>query len=197
MATIHVRFVLLFVPFFAPLLATILARWVPAYARPQDRYALHAALIAAAMIGMIHYFPSRADLEKKAADRFPVAAVDYLNQHSVPEPMFNSYGFGGYLVWSRWPEHKVFIDGRSELYEHGGLFHDYMQVRDIQPAALAILRFYGIRSCLLDRDEAIVTVLSALPEWQKVYSDDRSVLFVRRDSASTGTAALEKPAKQD
>jgi hypothetical protein len=197
MATIHVRFVLLFVPFFAPLLATILARWVPAYDRPKDRYALNAALIAAAMVGMIHYFPSRADLEKKAADRFPVGAVDYLNQHSVPEPMFNSYGFGGYLVWSRWPEHKVFIDGRSELYEHGGLFHDYMQVRDIQPAALAILRFYGIRSCLLDRDESIVTVLSALPEWQKVYSDDRSVLFVRRDSASIGTAALEKPAKQD
>jgi hypothetical protein len=193
MATIHVRFVLLFVPFFAPLLATVLARWIPAYDRPKDRYALNVVMIAAAIIGMIHYFPSRNDLGKKAADSFPVGAVEYLNQHSVPEPMFNSYGFGGYLIWSRWPEHKVFVDGRSELYEHGGVLHDYMQVLDIRPPALAILRFYGIRSCLLDRDESFVTVLSALPEWQKVYSDNRSVLFVRRDSASTGTAVLEKP----
>jgi hypothetical protein len=192
MATIHVRFVLLFVPFFAPLLATILARWIPAYDRQKDRYALNAVMIAAAIVGMIHYFPSQTDLWKKAAQSFPVKAVEYLDQHPVPEPMFNSYGFGGYLVWSRWPEHKVFIDGRSELYEYGGVLHDYMQVLDIRPPALAILRVYGIRSCLLDRDESLVTVLSALPEWQKVYSDNRSVLFVRRESASAGTAMLEK-----
>ena len=193
MATIHVRFMLLFVPFFAPLLATILAQWIPAYERQKDRYALNAVLIAAAIVGMIHYFPSGTDLEKKAAQNFPVAAVEYLNQHPVPEPMFNSYGFGGYLIWSRWPEHKVFVDGRSELYEHGGVLSDYMQVFQIRPPALAILRFYGIRSCLLDRDESFATVLSALPEWQKVYSDNRSVLFVRRDSASGGTVVQEKP----
>ena len=68
-----------------------------------------------------------------------------------------------------------------------------MQVFQIRPPALAILRFYGIRSCLLDRDESFATVLSALPEWQKVYSDNRSVLFVRRDSASSGTVVQEKP----
>ena len=31
MACLHVRFVLLFVPFFAPLLATMVARWLPGY----------------------------------------------------------------------------------------------------------------------------------------------------------------------
>jgi hypothetical protein len=129
---------------------------------------------------MVHYFPSRADLEKKLAQRSPVGAVEYLKQHSVPEPMFNAYSFGGYLIWSRWPEHKVFIDGRSELYEHGGVLNDYMQVLLVRPPALAILQFYGIRSCLLDREESFATVLSALPDWQQVYSDNRSVLFVRR-----------------
>ena len=180
MATLHVRFVLLCVPFFAPVLATILARWVPPYDRAKDPWAVNAVMIAVAFVGMIHYFPSRADLEKKLAQRFPVGAVEYLKQHSVPEPMFNAYGFGGYLIWSRWPEHKVFIDGRSELYEHGGVLNDYMQVLLVRPPALAILQFYGIRSCLLDREESFATVLSALPDWQQVYSDNRSVLFVRR-----------------
>jgi hypothetical protein len=201
MATIHIRFVLLFVPFFAPLLATVLARWIPPYDHSKDRWVLNAAMIAAVFVGMIHYFPSTSDLEKKVAEKFPVGAVQYLNEHSVPGPMLNSYGFGGYLIWTRWPEHKVFIDGRSELYEHGGVLNDYMQVLDIHPAALSILRSYGIQSCLLDREESFVTVLSALPDWQRVYSDDRSILFVRRNAVDSKTVSqlkpLAKPAEQE
>jgi hypothetical protein len=183
------------------LLATVLARCIPAYDRQKDRWALNAAIIAIVLIGMIHYFPPQSDLQKKVAEKFPVAAVEYLNQHPVPGPMFNSYGFGGYLVWSRWPEHKVFIDGRSELYERGGVLNDYMQVLNIRPAALSILRAYGIQSCLLDREESFATVLNALPDWQKVYSDDRSVLFVRRNAVNPGAVSqlkpLTKPAEQE
>ena len=193
MATIHVRFVLLFVPFFAPLLATALARWVPVYDRQKDRWPLNAAMITAIVIGMIYYFPSRDDLRKKVAEQFPVGAVEYLNEHRTPGPMFNTYGFGGYLVWSRWPEHKVFIDGRSELYERGGVLNDYMQVLTVKPATLAILRSYGIQSCLLDRRESFATMLSALPDWQEVYSDNRSVLFVRRNAVNSNTVAQVKP----
>lgn len=193
MATIHVRFVLLFVPFFAPLLATVLARWVPAYDRQKDRWPLNAAIGAAIVIGMIYYFPSRNDLQKKVADQFPVGAVEYLNEHPTPGPMFNTYGFGGYLVWSRWPEHKVFIDGRSELYERGGVLNDYVQVLTVKPAALAILRSYRIQSCLLDRRESFATMLGALPDWQQVYSDNRSVLFVRRNAVNSNIVAQVKP----
>ena len=107
--------------------------------------------------------------------------------------MFNTYGFGGYLVWSRWPEHKVFIDGRSELYERGGVLNDYVQVLTVKPATLAILRSYGIQSCLLDRRESFATMLSALPDWQEVYSDNRSVLFVRRNAVNSNTVAQVKP----
>jgi hypothetical protein len=193
MATIHVRFVLLFVPFFAPLLATVLARWVPAYDRQKDRWPLNAAIGAAIIIGMIYYFPSRNDLQKKVADQFPVGAVEYLNEHPTPGPMFNTYGFGGYLVWSRWPEHKVFIDGRSELYERGGVLNDYVQVLTVKPATLAILRSYRIQSCLLDRRESFATMLGALPDWQQVYSDNRSVLFVRRNAVNSNIVAQVKP----
>lgn len=184
MAFLHVRFLLVFVPFAAPILATILSRWVPKYHRGKDKWALNAAIIAAIAVAMILYFPSRAELQQSIATQFPVAAVQYLRQHPAPEPMFNDYGFGGYLVWARGPEHKVFIDGRGDVYEHGGLLSDYMHVTRIQPGALAVLDNYGIQSCLIERDAPLATLLSSSPKWKRAYFDNTSALFVRIGSVA-------------
>lgn len=180
MACLHDRFLLIFVPFFAPLLATVLARWLPRYERPKDKYALNALLMFFLLAIVVRYFPSKTSLEQNVAGKFPVEAVEYLNHHSVPGPMFNAYFFGGYLVWSRAPEHKVFLDGRSELYEHAGLLADFLEINFIRPDGLVILQKYGIQSCLIERDAALATFLYALPDWQRVYEDQTSVLFVRR-----------------
>lgn len=184
MACLHVRFVLIFVPFFAPALAVILAYWLSPYSRAKDKCILNAILMASVVAAMVHYFPSPADLERRVAERFPVKAVEYLRSHSVPRPMFNAYFFGGYLVDALGPEQKVFIDGRGELYEPAGVFNDYLRATNLAPDGLDVLRRYQIESCLLQRNEPLASVLAALPEWREVYSDETSALFVRRDAAS-------------
>jgi hypothetical protein len=188
MACIHVRFLLIFVPFFTPLLATTLAHWLPSYERAKDRQVLNAVLMFSMLALMVRYFPSRANVEDSVAKHYPVAAVDYLRQHPLPGPMFNSYGFGGYLVWALGPEHKVFIDGRGELYEDGGVLADYMHITLLKPGALSILRGYGIQACLLNRNEPFANVLAVVPDWELTYSDNVSVLFVRRANAETAVA---------
>jgi hypothetical protein len=176
LACLHVRFLLLFVPFFAPILATILARWLPRYERGKDKYFVNAILMAGVIGAMVHYFPSMDDLQEKVAKQFPVRAVEYLRHHRVPGPMFNTYGYGGYLVWSG---QKVFIDGRGDLYEQGGVFSDYMHITLLKPGALAVLQGYHVGSCLLEWSEPMSTALSASPDWKKIYSDNVSALFVR------------------
>src|SRR4029077_18655345 len=118
---------------------------------------------------------------------FPVGAVAYLRAHPTPGPMYNTYGFGGYLIWAL-PEQKVFIDGRGDLYEDGGAFLEYLQVADMKPAAFMVLRAHGIQSCLLESQEALATVLATNPEWEKRYSDGVSTLFVRRNAPSAPAA---------
>jgi len=179
MACLHMRFLLIFVPFTAPLLATIAARWLPRYDRTKNLYALNATLMASIVAIAIHYWPSPNFLRQRIVDQFPVKAVEYIAHHTVPKPMFNAYFFGGYLVWSGAPEHKVFIDGRSELYERSGVLSDYVQIEDVKPAALAILRSYGIESCLILRGAPLGTLLSASPEWKRVYTDNLSAIYVR------------------
>ena len=190
MACLHVRFLLLFVPFFAPLFATVLARWLPPYAAKKDHPILNAILMAAVVVAMILYFPTQASIEKIAAGNFPAGAVEYLKSHPTPGPMFNSYGYGGYLIWAR-PEEKVFIDGRGDLYEHGGAFLEYLQVANLKPAAFMVLRAHHIQSLLLESQEPMAVVLAANPEWEKRYTDGVSTLFVRRPASASHTASAQ------
>jgi hypothetical protein len=179
MACLHVRFILLFVPFCAPLLAVVFARWLPSYDRKKEKYVLNAALMAGVIALMWHYVPSKAFLDKKVADNFPVKAVEYLQQHPVPGPIFDNYNFGGYLLWSG---QRVFIDGRSELYEDGGVLSDYLYISALKPGALTVLYNYGVRSCLLDRGGPLSTVLRASPDWRRVYVDNLTALYIRKDA---------------
>jgi uroporphyrinogen-III synthase len=65
------------------------------------------------------------------------------------------------------------------------------------PGALKALDRYGIQACLVDRDDSISTLLEALPNWQKAYSDNVSVLYVRKDAgkpaASSGAETSKVP----
>ncbi|HEY6130139.1 MAG TPA: hypothetical protein VIW23_18345 [Candidatus Acidoferrum sp.] len=183
MACLHVRFVLLFAPFFAPILAIMLARWIDGYQRDKDKHFLNAVVMAAVVVATLWYFPSRSELEREVEKQFPVRAVNSLHSHPMPGPMFNTYGYGGYLI-ANLPEQKVFIDGRGDLYELGGAFADFVQVEKLKPAAFSVLRSYGIRMCLLERSEPLAVVLAEQQDWKRVYSDDQSVIFVRQDSPS-------------
>ena len=176
MACLHVRFVLLFVPFFTPILATMLARWFPPYKRAVDQYILNAALMTAFGLAMFHFRPTQEFLEKRVSEAFPVAAVQYLDQHPIPGPMWNDYAFGGYLIASG---RRVFIDGRADIYQRGGILSDYSLLSKLKPGTLSILDHYRIQSGLVKPDEALAAALLASPNWKRIYGDSTSVLFVR------------------
>jgi hypothetical protein len=191
MACLHVRFLLIFVPFFIPVLTRILSRYVPAYDRAKDQLLLNAVILAAIAWGLVHYLPSQAELQQRVAESSPVKAVEYMQAHRVPGPTYNNYAYGGYLVWSLGSNAGDFIDGRGDLFERGGVLGDYMQISLLRPGALAVLNGYGVRSCLLQRTEPLATVLSALPEWQRAFSDSHAVLFVRKDSLDAAASAIK------
>jgi hypothetical protein len=184
MACLHVRFVLLFAPFFSPILAIMLVPWLDRYHREKDKFVLNAVLMAGTVFAMVWYFPTRSELEHVVETGFPVRAVNFLHSHQLQGPLFNNYAYGGYLIGNL-PEHKVFIDGRGDLYEFEGVMSDYLQVVNVRPAAFSVLKFYGIRTFLLQQNEPLAMVLAEHPDWKRIYKDDTSVIFVRGDFAST------------
>ena len=47
-------------------------------------------------------------------DLFPEGAAAFLERNHLDGRLFNSYHFGGYLMWRRWPANTVIIDGRYD-----------------------------------------------------------------------------------
>jgi hypothetical protein len=176
----HARFLMFFVPVFAPMLAALIARWAPLLAETGERYVLNAALILMIGAGVVAFLPRTHELAAAMGNRVPLRAVEYLNAHPVPEPMFNDSDWGGYLIATRWPAHKVFIDGRFDVYEYSGVLPDYLRIMQPGPQSMRLLAKYNIQSCLLKRDSALAGLLATPPEWLKVYADELSVLYVRR-----------------
>jgi hypothetical protein len=188
-ACLHSRFIILFVAFAAPLLAVIIARWMPRYDRAKDQFIANFVIMALVAAGIFHYFPSRSNLQQTITNTYPVGAVEYVRAHSVPGPMLNTYFFGGYLVDAFGPQARVFIDGRADLYERSGVFADYLKITNLKPGTLKLLDNYQIQSCLIEADEPLATLLAAAPGWQKVYEDKVSVLYVRKQPAAPASSA--------
>jgi hypothetical protein len=180
----HMRFAMIFVMFLTPIMAAILARWVPPYDPAKDRYLLNVALMALVVFALVRLRPTQQELESKVAKDYPVKAVEYLRQHPQPTGMFNEYGWGGYLIWQLGEEHKVFIDGRAEFYEYSGVLADYITISSAQPEALRVAARRNIQSFLINRASTLAILLSRSPDWQKVYADDLAVIFVRNSLAS-------------
>lgn len=46
----------------------------------------------------------------------PTGAVDFIENHNITGNIFNTYGYGGYLIYRLFPKQLVFIDGRADMY---------------------------------------------------------------------------------
>lgn len=174
---VHNRFLLLFVPVFAPVLATYLARLLPAYDAAKENYGMNAVVTAALVLAGIAFIPSNAKLRETLRKAYPVGAVEYLRQHPVDTGMFNDDHWGGFLIWSLGPQHKVFIDGRLDIYEYAGVLADYVSIARANENMFALLQNYHVTECLLPRKDAVASKLAASPDWGVVYEDDRAVIF--------------------
>ncbi len=47
---------------------------------------------------------------------FPEKAVQFMDKAGINGNMYNTYELGGYLLWRTYPERKVYIDGRADIY---------------------------------------------------------------------------------
>ena len=68
---------------------------------------------------------------------------------------------------------------------------DFVRFANLKPGALQVIRSYGVETCLLQHDTAVVTALLASPEWERVYADQTSAIFVRRSAGSVNASAQQ------
>ena len=187
LAVSHVRMLFAFGILAAPILTRQLSTSWEGYNIEEDRIWPNAVLIGVSVLAVVLAFPSRQNLEKQVEEQSPQKAVEFIKANRLSGPMLNDYGFGGYLIWAA-PEHPVFIDGRTDIYEWSGVLGEFENWANLRSDPNALLQKYKIGFCLLERQSPMVRLLPLLHEWKIVYSDNNAVILVR--SASASPAAL-------
>lgn len=114
----------------------------------------------------------------QARERFlPVQAVEFLRQTQPAGKMFNSYNWGGYLLFAL-PEYPVFVDGRTDLY--GEFVREWLFITNATTDIPADLDRYGIGFVVIEKGIALDYALRNLDGWQEVYRDALAVIYVRK-----------------
>ncbi|HZQ54677.1 MAG TPA: hypothetical protein VFB14_20920 [Bryobacteraceae bacterium] len=178
LAVSHQRMLFVFGLLAAPVLCRLAADLWGGYEPDRDRMWLNASLMAVAAIVVVFAFPNTRELKKLVRKSSPVQAVEFLKRSGIPGNLLNEYVYGGYLIWAA-PERKVFIDGRADIYEKAGVLSEYEDWIRLRSDPKLFLAKYRIGVCLLSPSAPMTRVVSLLPGWKRVYSDNLAVLFVK------------------
>jgi hypothetical protein len=98
----------------------------------------------------------------------------------VTEPVFSTDAWGGYLIYRMYPERKVVVDDRHDLYGSGRI-REYQVLMQAAPGWQSVLEKWQIRTALLPEDSTLAGLLREVPrEWRVVYEDKVAVVFEKR-----------------
>jgi len=108
----------------------------------------------------------------------PSAAVEFVKRAGITGNVFNSYSFGGYLIFAGIP---TFIDGRTPPHSDSFVrrYSNAVNLQDIDDA-FRILDEYEVSWVILSPEEPLGKALTRSTLWAKVYSDNYAVVLVRR-----------------
>ncbi|MGF6313500.1 hypothetical protein ABIB82_007616 [Bradyrhizobium sp. i1.8.4] len=107
----------------------------------------------------------------------PEGSVDYILAHNLHGNIYNSYNFGGYLIFRELP---TFIDGRN-VFDAGFMTENWTIVFERPREFIGYLDKYRISIGLVAPNSMESQEFRASSDWIGVYSDDISELFVRRN----------------
>jgi hypothetical protein len=119
-------------------------------------------------------------------EMFPYYGVEFIKSNNLPGRLYNPYEWGGYIMWTMYPEKLVFCDGRATVvYSEEICKESYFSMagKDI-----SVFDKYNINIVLCNKINEplgmkMPSVLQNKPdEWCLIYSDENSYIFIRNNS---------------
>jgi hypothetical protein len=182
------------IPLFALVATPILARHWVALAATSPRFAavtapvrnggggglirwLNWALVTVAVLAVGVWAAEKvATNSEQIAARYPEAAIDFLESEGLEQSrLFNTYGWGGYLIWRGLP---AYVDGRADVYGDA-LLRTYVQTADLAPGWREPLEDWSIELILIEEEAPLAVVLAETVGWREIYADGLARVFAR------------------
>lgn len=144
--------------------------------------ALGAAAVAVVFLIASFRIPANPSLLAKVSQNYPVQACEFIVKKNLPQPLFNTYLWGGFLTWYL-PEYPVAIDGRISLYGDKNLAR-YFDLIGGKARLENDPAFASAQTVLLERQSGMAKAFTNIPalssRYKLVYSDNIAVVFLRQ-----------------
>ena len=128
-----------------------------------------------------------------APDVFPEGAARFIQGTEARGPLFNSQDFGGYLLWSLYPVHRVFMHSDFQ----NSVVSDHLVARFFQseqdPATFdALVADYRIELLVLPNQSASWAFVAADPRWALLHWDQVASVYARRGGVNAPLIAARE-----
>jgi hypothetical protein len=148
------------------------------------------ASIAFAWLLFIARGINNSELQERLSSSLPVQAVETIKQQGWEGPLFNDYGWGGYLIWSF--QKPVSIYGRNTVYGvermlRSDAIWNGATGWDSDPELL------GANLIVASGGAPLVLLLRGQPCLQSAYRDNVAEVFVPRSSSDGDAASSTTP----
>ena len=132
---------------------------------------------------------------------FPDAACQFVIENNIQGPLFNSYGFGGYLEWRLGPNRPVFMDGRYPFMKFMEEQRSFFKgaVEDTVDRWREYFQRYKINFAITNYPAYIpegpfaelspLNMMFPRSDWALVYWDDAALVFLFRNKINAALIA--------
>ncbi len=107
-----------------------------------------AVLMLMAVLALVKWVTLARNQDACEAEQFPQKAVAFLRGSGQPRKIFVYYDWGGYAIWKLYPEYRVFVDGRADLYGED-LLHQFETAVQLRTGWRDVLDSWQVEAALL------------------------------------------------
>lgn len=152
--------------------------------RQQRRIQVSACGIA---LGVIAY---GASVDKDPLRDVPVAGVRAIDELGLPDRVYNTYHWGGYLLYAWGASERTFIDGRLYPFDDNQVYRDAISIARVAPETRFLLDTYQINTVLTERGGRLHAALHQSQDWVKRFQGRIEVVYVRRNPLPVETSRI-------
>ncbi len=151
-----------------------------------------AVVILIVVFALVRWASLARNQNAREAEQFPEKAVAFLRSGDYPQNVFVYYDWGGYAIWKLYPEYRVFVDGRADLYGND-LLRQFQTVVQLRTGWRSVLERWRVEAVLVPPACAVAQALLLDPEWHVAFSDSKAIILLRRHPVVEGVDVFHRP----
>ena len=153
--------------------------------RPAWRFEPAMSVMAVAVAGVISFGygvrhgMNATEMINDIGNVYPVEATEFVRDHHLPGPLYNSFNWGGFLIFNL-RDQPVSIDPRTNIYGDKLLARSIATTGGMNWQADPV--FARSNLVILEKSVPLASALARDPNYSLVYQDPIAVVFVKKQS---------------